>query len=216
MAQSQYQPLHSDRNKSPFNFLLIAGLVAIGLGLFFGAVNPSMVVIGLGVVAYAWFTTPTKYELFNDRLIIKYGQPRIKHVMFQNIEGVDNLMVPLSGPRLRVREARGRGVWLTPRDPETFMDQFRQAMEAFRGETSSEEESGIEWPSLGEGGQPEVAETEGANPTEQQDSPAHDSAPSDSGQSEAEQQGRDAPAADADPMQQQDPWDQSSRPRDGG
>ena len=135
----QYQPRHSARQKSPINFMLILGLVA-AVADFFTTGTGALFVIGLGVAIYAWFTTPTNYSLYNDRLLIFYGRPRVRHVMFDNIEGVDNLMVPLSGPRLRVREFRGRGVWLTPRDPETFMEQFRIAMEQFRG-TATEDSS---------------------------------------------------------------------------
>ena len=93
----QYQPRHSARQKSPINFMLILGLVA-AVADFFTTGTGALFVIGLGVAIYAWFTTPTNYSLYNDRLLIFYGRPRVRHVMFDNIEGVDNLMVPLSGP----------------------------------------------------------------------------------------------------------------------
>ena len=140
----RYQPLHSAKEKSPVNFMLILGLGAAVADIVISGGISGLFIVGIGVAIYAWFTTPTNYALYNDRLLIFYGRPRTRHIMFENIEGVDNLMVPLSGPRLRVREFRGRGAWLTPRDPETFMEQFRIAMDNFRGTVSEDaEDSGF-------------------------------------------------------------------------
>ena len=135
---AEYGPLHTDRNKSPINWMLVLGLAAIAADIFLSGGVTGLSIVGAGVAIYAWFTTPTSYMLYNDRLVIAYGRPRLRHVMFDNIEAVDNLLVPLSGPRLRVREFRGRGAWLTPRDPETFLEQFRIAMEQFRGTSSDD------------------------------------------------------------------------------
>ena len=144
MAEQQYQPLYSAKEKSPINFMLILGLGAAVADILISGGISGLFVVGLGVATYSWFTSPTNYTLYNDRLLISYGRPRVRHVMFENIEGVDNLVVPLSGPRLRVREFRGdAGVWLTPRDPDTFMEQFRIAMEAFQGTTPENSESGF-------------------------------------------------------------------------
>lgn len=137
----QYQPLYSAKEKSPINFMLVLGLGAAVADIVISGGVSGLFIVGIGVAIYAWFTSPTNYSLYNDRLLIFYGRPRTRHIMFENIEGVDNLIVPLSGPRLRVREFRGRGAWLTPRDPETFMEQFRIAMDQFRGTVS--EESGF-------------------------------------------------------------------------
>ena len=136
----QYQPLYSAKEKSAINFMLVLGLGAAVADIVISGGISGLFIVGIGVAIYAWFTTPTNYSLYNDRLLIFYGRPRTRHIMFENIEGVDNLMVPLSGPRLRVREFRGRGAWLTPRDPETFMEQFRIAMDNFRGTTSEDSE----------------------------------------------------------------------------
>ena len=120
--------------------MLILGLGAAVADIVISGGISGLFIVGIGVAIYAWFTTPTNYALYNDRLLIFYGRPRTRHIMFENIEGVDNLMVPLSGPRLRVREFRGRGAWLTPRDPETFMEQFRIAMDNFRGTVGEDSE----------------------------------------------------------------------------
>jgi hypothetical protein len=190
----QYQPRHSARDKSSINFMLILGLVAAVADIFTG--SGALLVIGLGVAIYAWFTTPTNYSLYNDRLLIFYGRPRVRHVMFDNIEGVDNLMVPLSGPRLRVREFRGRGVWLTPRDPETFMEQFRIAMEQFRG-TATEDSSEADFVPF----QREEA-SEGSLPGDQASETVVDDQarePTADEYTEAESQGSSFP-------EQEDPW----------
>ena len=140
----QYQPLYSAKEKSPINFMLFLGLGAAVADIVISGGVSGLFIVGIGVAIYAWFTSPTNYSLYNDRLLIFYGRPRTRHIMFENIEGVDSLMVPLSGPRLRVREFRGRGAWITPRDPDAFMEQFRIALDRFRGTSSEDaEESGF-------------------------------------------------------------------------
>ncbi len=183
----QYQPLHSAKEKSPINFMLILGVGAAVADILISGGVTGLFVVGIGVAIYAWFTTPTNYSLYNDRLLIFYGRPRTRHIMFENIEGVDNMVVPLSGPRLRVREFRGRGAWITPRDPETFMEQFRIAMEAFQG-TASEDSNFVPYQ------QAEALE----DPTERAgDEPEYEEVANEI----------EAPAESEDPMgEQEDPW----------
>ena len=195
----QYQPRHSARQKSPINFMLILGLVA-AVADFFTTGTGALFVIGLGVAIYAWFTTPTNYSLYNDRLLIFYGRPRVRHVMFDNIEGVDNLMVPLSGPRLRVREFRGRGVWLTPRDPETFMEQFRIAMEQFRG-TATEDSSEADFVPF----QREEA-TEGSLPEDQASETVVDDQAREPTADEYTEADTEAESQESSFPEQEDPW----------
>ena len=203
MAEQQYQPLYSAKEKSPINFMLILGLGAAVADILISGGISGLFVVGLGVATYSWFTSPTNYTLYSDRLLISYGRPRVRHVMFENIEGVDNLVVPLSGPRLRVREFRGRGVWLTPRDPDTFMEQFRIAMEAFQGTTPENSESGfVPFQREQEGQSEALLEGENAEPPTE-DGFAETATGIDSGDA-----GSLDPASEESALRdQEDPWD---------
>ena len=129
LTMAQYGPLYTERHWRAINFLLVAGIAAVVVGLFAGR---GITMLGVALAVYAWFTTPTRYLLFNDRLVIVYGRPRVRTVMYSQIEGVETLAAPVSGRRLRVLRRAGRSAWLTPRDPFKFLDHFREALEQFQ------------------------------------------------------------------------------------
>ena len=128
----QYEPLHADRHRSSFNLSLILslGVVVIGLFTFTSTSEPFILIIGLGLAAFSWLTTPSQYMLFNDRLIIAYGRPRIRHVLFQQVDQVEVLKLPI-GDRLLVRLRNGRRLIIQPRDAEGFQSRFQGALESF-------------------------------------------------------------------------------------
>jgi hypothetical protein len=198
MSESQYQPLYRDKNKSPINFMLILGLGAAVFG--FVTPEPTLMMIGIAVAIYAWYTTPSSYLLYNDRLLIVYGRPRVRHVMFENIEGVDNLMVPLSGQRLRVREFRGRGAWLTPRNPDAFLEQLGIAIQQIRGTASGEPGEFVPFQS-----QEEIPQEESPQGEPEELQPEDGTAETMSGE-QFEESASDS-ESDTAPPEQEDPWD---------
>ena len=117
--------MHADRHRSSFNFILIAGLVVAAVGVISQA--PFLVILGLGFAAYSWFTTPSQYLVFDDRLVIAYGRPRMRHVFFQQIERIDFLEIAI-GNRLRVRLRNGRPLFLQPRDAEEFQTMLQRGL----------------------------------------------------------------------------------------
>ena len=127
MSMQQYEPLHADRHRSPFNFTLVLALAVGGVGLF---TNYLLFVIGMAVGAYSWFTTPSQYMIYSDRLVIFYGRPRVRQVFFQEIEQVDPISLPM-GVRLVVRLRTGRRLMIQPRDSEEFQNKMRGAMESY-------------------------------------------------------------------------------------
>ena len=89
-----------------------------------------VVIIGLAFAAFSWFTTPSQYMIFNDRLVIAYGRPRMRYVFFREIGQVDLLKVGL-GDRLLIRLRSGRRFLLQPRDAEEFQGKLEQARESY-------------------------------------------------------------------------------------
>ena len=126
--------MHWDRHSSAMNFTLILAIVVAVIGALSAL---PLLVVGLIVAAFSWLTTPSQYAVFSDRLIIYYGKPRVRHVLFQRIEQVELLSLPI-GSRLRVRLEGGRMLFIQPRDAEEFQSKFQVALDSFRGDRTVE------------------------------------------------------------------------------
>ncbi len=87
-----------------------------------GIINPDVVTVamGAGLLGYVWFTRHAKYEVYQDRLVIYYGTPRIRSVPLADIAEVRLIRAPMGGQDLLVTR-KGRGVMvIRPRDAEGF------------------------------------------------------------------------------------------------
>ena len=116
------------------NFTLILAIVVAVIGALSAL---PLLVVGLIVAAFSWLTTPSQYAVFSDRLIIYYGKPRVRHVLFDRVEQVELLSLPI-GSRLRVRLEGGRMLFIQPRDAEEFQSQFQVALDSYRGDRTVE------------------------------------------------------------------------------
>ena len=126
------------------NFTLILSIVVTVIGVIsLDSGGLILVVVGLAVAAFSWLTTPSQYAVFNDRLIIYYGKPRVRHVLFQRIEHLELLSLPI-GSRLRVRLEGGRFLFIQPRDAEEFESKFQVALDSYRRDHPGELQSQIE------------------------------------------------------------------------
>ena len=130
----QYEPLHADRHGSAFNVTLIIGLGVAVVGLFSALVL--WVILGLALAGFGWLTTPSQYMIFNDRLVIAYGRPRVRHIFFRDVDNVDPRLA--IGKRLMVRLRQGRPLILQPRDVEEFKNKFEGALESYRSSQGGE------------------------------------------------------------------------------
>jgi curved DNA-binding protein CbpA len=73
-TQPRYlQLLHTDKPRSSILQLFSPVLAAIITVMGLNAGDPVTVIMGGGLLAYVWFTRHTKYELFEDRLVIRYA-----------------------------------------------------------------------------------------------------------------------------------------------
>ena len=127
--------MHSDRHRSSFNLTLILALGVAAVGLFEGGV---LLVVGLTVAAFSWLTTPSQYAIFNDRLMIAYGRPRVRHIPFRQVNEVDLLSLPI-GNRLRLRLHTGRALFIQPLDPDQFQAKLESALDSYRGHQGGED-----------------------------------------------------------------------------
>ena len=132
VLMEEYQPLHTDRHKSSFNLTLMLAMVVAVIGLFSGGQGMFLVVIGLAVAAWSWLTTPSQYFIYNDRLVIAYGRPRVRHVNFEQIDQVD-LLAPSNRGIGCVCVLRPVALCSSsPERPREFQSKFQGALESHR------------------------------------------------------------------------------------
>ena len=129
-------PVHWDRHKAAFNFPLLAGLVLAVISLLSSGIS-FFLVVGLALAAYGWFTQPSQYMVYADRLVVTYGRPRVRHIPFQQVDQVELLKIPI-GDRLLVRLKTGRRLFLQPRDLDEFQVRFAGALDSYRGQNPEE------------------------------------------------------------------------------
>ena len=134
---AEYEPLYSDRHRSPlnlpFNLWLMAAVVVTGVLIYS---DSPLVIMGLVMTVYTWFVTPTTYMLFRDRLEVAYGRPRVRQVFFTDIEGVELVQLAMFSPRLRVRQGTRGDTWVAPRDAQEFYARLQDALEYHRHDPS--------------------------------------------------------------------------------
>ena len=128
--------MHSDNHRGSLNLTLYLALGVVVVGFLSGPA-PQLIVIGLGVLAYTWFTTPKQYLIYTDALVIVYGRPRVRMIPFSQLSHVERLSLPI-GDRLRIRLVSGRRVMLSMRDTEPFHDRLDEALDSIHGIHSPE------------------------------------------------------------------------------
>ena len=143
---AQYQPLFADRHRGSLNFTLILALGLAAVGVY--NADPIWVVIGLGIAVFSWLTTPSQYLIYNDRLLIAYGRPRVRHVLFHQFDRLETVNLPF-GARLLVLLKTGRRFLIQPRDLEQFQDKLQNALNTYR-ESHGEEDPVQDEPRDGE------------------------------------------------------------------
>jgi hypothetical protein len=130
MDQRQEQPIHWDNHRSSFNLTLIFALIVAVIGVLG---QPPLLIIGLGVAAYSWLTSPKQYLIYKDRLVIIYGRPRVKPIPFAEISHLETVALP-TGERLRLRMVNGRRLMVMAKDPDTFRARLDEALSGYHGE----------------------------------------------------------------------------------
>ena len=131
MEQPEIKPIHSDGPKTKFNVTLIFALVIAIIGLLTSALF--LVILGMAGAGFNWFTSPRRFLIYENALVIIYGQPRVKVILFPEISYLETLVTPM-GQRLRVRLVNGRRIMVGVRDIEEFRVRLDEALEKFNGD----------------------------------------------------------------------------------
>ena len=114
-------PVHTEpRRRSIWDTLL---LVVAGLMIVQGfiASDPVPVLFGLGVGAFLALTRHTRYELYQDALVIRFMAPRRIVIPLSEVQDVRIVRLPLGGPALLVQRSSGGSLAIMPADPEGLL-----------------------------------------------------------------------------------------------
>ena len=76
-----------------------------------------LIIVGLGVGAYSWLTSPRQYRVYSDALIIMFGMPRRRTIHFSDVREVV-LDRGFMGDPLRVYTTNRRRIPVQVREPE--------------------------------------------------------------------------------------------------
>ena len=87
------------------------------------------IVFGLGLVFYSLYTRHTRYDLFQDVLVIRY-RVRTMVVPLSGVQGGRLGKVPLSGQALLIQRQGGGLLVITPKDPEGFLSRLEAGLRA--------------------------------------------------------------------------------------
>ena len=90
-----------------------------------------LIVVGLGVGAYSWLTSPRQYRVYGDALMILFGAPRRRTIHFKDIREVVNDRGPMGDP-LRIYTNNNRRIPIQVREPEEMHRYLDQALADFR------------------------------------------------------------------------------------
>ena len=132
-----------------------------------------LVIVGLGVGAYSWLTSPRQYRVYSDALIIMFGTPRRRTMHFSDIREVV-LDRGFMGDPLRVYTVNRRRVPLQVREPEEMHRYLDGAVKDFwraNPQYAPQPDEDVE-----SDGTPNVVESSAADAGEPADEPRADTA----------------------------------------
>ena len=117
-------PIHTEKRRRSLwdMMLLVVAAVIIVRGIATGEALP--VLTGAGVVVFLALTRHTRYELFQDVLVIRFMAPRKIVVRLAEVQDIRLVKLPLGGPALLLQRASG-GLAIMPSDPEGFLARLK-------------------------------------------------------------------------------------------
>jgi hypothetical protein len=125
------EPLYWDNHRVSVNLTMIFAVAVAVMGLL--SSSPMLLFAGLGVAAYTWFTSPRRYLIYENVLVIQYGRPRVKVIDFSNISHLEMLSLGI-GDRLRVVLLNGKRTMVISKNLDTFRERLDDALERYQSQ----------------------------------------------------------------------------------
>ena len=114
------------RRRSMWDILI---LVVAGFMVIQGLLPPFdlvPVLFGVGVGVFVAYTRHTRYELYQDALVIRFMAPRTIVVRLAEVQEVRLVRLPLGGPALLVQRAGAGALAIMPADPAGFLARLQE------------------------------------------------------------------------------------------
>ena len=120
-------PLYSDTPR--FSPLTVAQPVIAGVLLYPGVTGGGAlpILFGLGLGLFYLYKKPTRYDLFQDALVIRY-RIRTMVVPLSDVQGAQLRGMPMSGQALLIQRRTGGLLVITPKDPEGFLSRLEAGL----------------------------------------------------------------------------------------
>ena len=120
-------PLYSDTPR--FSLFTVAQPVIAGVLLYQGVTGGGAlpILFGLGLGLFYLYKRPTRYDLFQDALVIRY-RIRTMVVPLSDVQGARLGKMPLSGQALLIQRRSGGPLVITPKDPDGFLSRLEAGL----------------------------------------------------------------------------------------
>ena len=136
MQEAEVRPLYTFFPKSRRNNGLIFSLLVLVGGLVLGVSSGDLpnLMMGVGLIgaSYSWFSVATRFFLYQNVLVIKYGWPKTRVIPYDEISLMENVYHP-QGEQLRLRMTNGKQVMITADDVDLFRASLEEARRGFQG-----------------------------------------------------------------------------------
>ena len=138
-------PTHTEKRRRSIWDTLLLVVAALMVVQGFVTSDPMPVLFGGAVGAFLALTRHSRYELYQDALVIRFMAPRRIVVPLADLQDVRIVKMPLGGSALLVQRAKGGALAIMPADPEGFLARL-QALPGAGPEPPDPEQDGAEKP----------------------------------------------------------------------
>ena len=139
--ESSYKSGH--RTNAITSVIGVLGILLVVLAILVTAkgantISDGIVFSGIGMILVLgyWFLVPRSYQVLTDQLIINYGIPRAKVVMFEDITKIDIHKHKL-GAEIRISKRYGSEIYIHPLSIEQFQEVLQRNISQFRSSTTN-------------------------------------------------------------------------------
>jgi hypothetical protein len=134
------EPLHSESHRTSILTPTIAliGWALIIMGFWVGLKDGDwssfgfLIPVGALLASSHWFLAPRRYNIYENRVVITYGRPRVRAFPFDEVSSVEVKTHSL-GAEVRVQLKKGGYVGFAPQSTRPFHEALEDAFNHYHG-----------------------------------------------------------------------------------
>ena len=132
--KQQETPIYTARHRASIMHYISPAIVVLLLALGIRDGNPASMIFAGALAVYIWITRHSRYEIYPDRLEVRFLSPRRIVVSFADIRDVRAVGLTLSSRGLIVEKRSGWPIVINPADSEAFREELNKAREPYATE----------------------------------------------------------------------------------